>query len=106
MNRMPNQVPNDQPSVPDLSEVLVSLDIAEDRITDLARERDDAREELEALRQSIAMQDALADALLQFVREIDAGHWTVHWPLRVRTTFGLVRNLLDEIINPTEQRKA
>ena len=83
----------------------MNLDVAEDKITDLARERDDVKDQLETLRQTLEAHDALVDALFKSIRAIDAGQWAAHWPLRVRKTFDLVRNLLDEITNPINQRE-
>jgi hypothetical protein len=79
-----------------ITDLACECDDAEDKIADLVRERDDALDELEVLRQSLEAHDTLVDALFRFIREIDGGHWAAHWPVCVRLAFDAVCQLLDD----------
>jgi hypothetical protein len=75
------------------AELLTELGVAEDRIGDLVWERDTAYAELEALQQRAERHDALVDALVKFIRELDVGQWASQWPLRARMAFETVCQL-------------
>jgi hypothetical protein len=79
-----------------LAELSAEPNATEDKITDLAWERDTAYAELEALRQRAQRHDTLIDALVKFIRELDAGRWASQWPLCARIAFETVRQLLTD----------